>query len=540
MFRPLRSAFRHALPALAASALALSAAPALAHPHIWIDAKATLVFDDAGALSAIRHAWTFDRAFSVWSIQGLDADGDGVVTTEEMQDLADENMYGLSQYDFYTYVGIGERTADFPRGVDPTLTYENERTTLRFEVQAEPAFAFGNALEIAINDPEYYVAINFAGIEDVEMENAPEGCTLSMTPPRELDPDLAGRLFELPPEVTELPPDLAVALRGVQGAINVACPGAPLPAETALEATEQMASARPAPFGGPPPEPGLALPRTGVLGWIADQQTAFYGALTEALSRLSSDFNAFWVLGGLSFLYGVFHAAGPGHGKVVISSYVLANEGEARRGIVLSFAAALVQSLVAIGFVLVAAAALNLTSTAMSTGAHWIGIASYGLLAALGLWLVLRKIFGWGHHHHGHDHHRHDHHDHAGHHHHHHEDEPHMHHAVAPAQARGDWREQLAVVLGVGARPCTGALVVLVFALSQGLLAAGIVSVLLMGLGTAITVATLAVIAISAKGLARRFTGMEGGVGTTIFWWVELLAAAAVFLLGVLMLLASL
>ena len=145
------------------------------------------------------------------------------------------------------------------------------------------------------------------------------------------------------------------------------------------------------PFGGPPPEPGFTLPNTGVLGWIAEQQRRFYQALTEALAALQRDNNAFWILGSLSFLYGVFHAAGPGHGKVVISSYVLANERQVRRGIALSFAAAMLQAAVAIAFVLVLAAALNFTATAMGEVANWIGIVSYGLVALLGLWLIGRQ-----------------------------------------------------------------------------------------------------------------------------------------------------
>src|SRR6185312_3322013 len=90
--------------------------------------------------------------------------------------------------------------------------------------------------------------------------------------------------------------------------------------------------------------------------------------------------------------------------KVVISSYVLANEAQMRRGVLLSFLAAMLQSLVAIGFVLIAASLLGMTAMAMSEAANWIGILSYGLVALLGLWLILRKIFRWGHHHHGHGH----------------------------------------------------------------------------------------------------------------------------------------
>ena len=107
------------------------------------------------------------------------------------------------------------------------------------------------------------------------------------------------------------------------------------------------------------------MPRTGFLGWVAQQQATFYAALTGALGRLKTDNNAFWVLGSLSFLYGIFHAAGPGHGKVVISSYVLANERQLRRGVMLSFLSAMLQSVVAVVFVGIAAAGLALTSTAM-------------------------------------------------------------------------------------------------------------------------------------------------------------------------------
>ncbi|KFL31929.1 hypothetical protein JP75_05900 [Devosia riboflavina] len=354
--------------------------------------------------------------------------------------------------------------------------------------------------------------------------------------------------------------------------IVISCGEAPV-ATTALQATEHVAQARPAaPFGGPPPERGLNLPRTGFFGWVRDQQKAFYAAMTSALDRMRTDWTAFWVLGGLSFLYGVFHSAGPGHGKVVISSYVLANERQLRQGIALSALSALLQSLVAIGFVLVLAGVLKLTSTALGDAAYWVEVLSYAIVVALGLWLIARKVFGWGHHHHqhheepvkrdiwhdhdgdhghghGHDHHHHHdhHHDHGHDHAHHHEHDhvhehhtEHMHHAVGPGDLKGSWREKLGVVLAVGLRPCSGALVVMVFALSQGVLLAGVVSVLLMGLGTAITVAVLASLAVGAKGLVSRLGGGDSALAQRIVWWAELAGAVFVLLFGILLLMASL
>jgi ABC-type nickel/cobalt efflux system permease component RcnA len=121
------------------------------------------------------------------------------------------------------------------------------------------------------------------------------------------------------------------------------------------------------------------------------------------------------------------------------------------------------------------------------------------------------------------------------------DDDDHGHaHVVMPDQTGGGWREQLGVVLAVGLRPCSGALIVLAFALSQGLLAAGMVAVLLMGLGTAITTGSLAALAVGAKGLARRLAGADNPVTSTILWWVELLAAVAVLGFGAVLLLASL
>ncbi len=567
-----------------AAALALGVGTAVAHPHIWIDAKARITFNDAGELVGIHNTWTFDEAFSVWQTQGLDTNGDGVTSSEEMQELADENVRGLADYGFYTLVGEGDESLPLASMDNGRFDFADGRSTLNFGVEPQGPYRIKRRLEVAIADPEFYVAITFASLADVTLENAPAGCTLGMDPPRELTPDLMARLGQLSADVTTLPPDLAAAVRGAQGAIIIDCTNAAAltPAATALDAVTEVAEAKPAtPFGGPPQEPGFKISRTGPLGWLVVWQEQFYKSLTAALGALKTDWTAFWVLGGLSFLYGVFHAAGPGHGKVVIGSYMLANERQMRRGIGLSFASGLLQAVVAVAVVGVIAAILQLSSTVMDLAVVWIERAAYGLMAALGLWLVARKLFGWGHRHDepvaapaqakataphalladrgqafqfrpalaaagpapgvdahgrapGHAHYGHDHGDDDHHHHHHH------HHAVMADQTGGDWREQLGVVLSAGLRPCTGALLVLVFALSQGIFLAGVVSAFLMGLGTAITVSLLAVVAVSAKGLARRYLDANGRLGSRLVSAAELLGALVVLAFGLAMLFASL
>jgi nickel/cobalt exporter len=225
-------------------ALLLFAAPAMAHPHIFIDAKATVVFDKDGAVSEIRHDWTFDEAYSAWAIQGLDTNNDGKTSQDELQGLADDNMKGLAEYEFYTFAGEGDTNLKFTAAADPHIVYENGHTILRFGIKPEAPYHIKKALELAINDPEYYVAITFADTKQVSLENAPDGCSVHINPPQEMPPDIADQLYALPSDVTVLPPELAKALRGVQGAIIISCPG-PGPLRPLWRATARK-GARPA------------------------------------------------------------------------------------------------------------------------------------------------------------------------------------------------------------------------------------------------------------------------------------------------------
>jgi nickel/cobalt exporter len=340
------------------------------------------------------------------------------------------------------------------------------------------------------------------------------------------------------------------------------------------------------PFGGPRPQ-AAQPPMGGVLGWIFAKQAEFYKQFSGLIRAAKADGTAAWSLFGLSFLYGIFHAAGPGHGKAVISSYLVANEETWRRGVVLSFASALIQALVAVAVVGIAAALLNATAGTMNRAVNVIETASYGLIILIGLRLLWVKgrgfIAAWqtlhrpaavgaavtpadhghsGHHHHhdhahdhahhGDDHHDHDHHhDHSGPYHDHHNHHDHAHcdhhdhasawgHAHAPEPEElagpGGWRRGLSAVVAVGARPCSGAIIVLVFALAQGLFWAGVVATFAMGLGTAITVAAIATIAVGAKAWAKRFADTRSGYGMLAMRGIEVGAAVVIIAFGTLLL----
>ncbi|TGQ52815.1 nickel/cobalt transporter [Mesorhizobium sp. M1C.F.Ca.ET.193.01.1.1] len=362
---------------------------------------------------------------------------------------------------------------------------------------------------------------------------------------------------------------------------------------------------------------GMAPSSTGpfahILMWINLRQQEFYHSLAAAMKAMRQDGSKLWLLVGLSFAYGIFHAAGPGHGKAVISSYMVANEVALRRGILLSFVSALLQGLTAVVVMVLAYFVLRGTAVSMTDAAWFLEISSFVLVTLFGAWLLWRKLgpsilrllgrapayslsaAHAGHSHGGHSHahahshadhshahshsahahsthshalhahHDHDHaarshahsheahdHDHAAHdqdhagHHHHGPGEVcetcgHS-HAPDPALLSGDrfdWKTAWSAVAAVGIRPCSGALIVLSFALLNGLWLGGLLSVLAMSIGTAITVSAMATIAVTAKNWAVYLAG-DGRIGNCIHSIVEIGGAAFIFVVGLLLLSASL
>jgi len=353
------------------------------------------------------------------------------------------------------------------------------------------------------------------------------------------------------------------------------------------------AFAQASPFGAPRTQ-APAVPVGGVLGWIFAKQAEFYRQFSGLIRASKADGSAAWSLLGLSFLYGIFHAAGPGHGKAVISSYIVANNETWTRGVVLSFASAMVQALVAVIVVGIAAALLSATAATMGRAVNMIEIVSYSLIIVIGvrlLWVkgrafvallhTLHRPAAVGaavtphhhndlHHHHrdrahhdhggGHVHHHdHEHHDHGdghAHHHHHehydggnghahhhhdaHEDASAWGHAHAPEPEElagpGGWRRGLSAIVAVGLRPCSGAIIVLVFALAQRLFWTGVAATFVMAVGTAITVAAIASIAVAARAWAQKVADARSGYGMLAMRGIEVGAAVVIIAFGALLL----
>jgi ABC-type nickel/cobalt efflux system permease component RcnA len=315
------------------------------------------------------------------------------------------------------------------------------------------------------------------------------------------------------------------------------------------------------------PSFSVAGPLGKFFGWINENQAAFSRALKNALILLRQDPSAIFSLVGLSFAYGVFHAAGPGHGKAVIASYMIANEVELRRGVVLSFISALLQGLVAILVVGAAFVVLRHLGIHLTVATWTMEVASFAMVALFGAWLLVKKIRGL----------RmrvvrvpqtstataglfdgpsagrsatglsfkaveiDDDHDYQG-------DGDyceacgvsHMPDPKMLGAKNFNLREAWSAIIAVGLRPCSGAILVMSFSLLNGLYLGGILSVLAMSIGTAITVTILATLAVGAKDLALKVSGPGSRTGRRIGHAIEIGGALFVLLVGLSLLGASL
>lgn len=321
-----------------------------------------------------------------------------------------------------------------------------------------------------------------------------------------------------------------------------------------------------------------------IILWMNEQQRSFYLAMTNALKAMREDPWQASVLVGLSFVYGIFHAAGPGHGKAVISSYMIANETALRRGIMLSFVSSMLQAIVAIIVVGLAWLVLRGTGVSMNQTARYMEIASFAVVLFFGLWLLVRKVpllfkkpnnanasptsalFATA-------------------------PQPAMAtgpawqgsvsqttraaaasstvklnykptnaianhvfigdgnicadcgsaHIADPSALTGDfnWKTAWSAILSVGLRPCSGALIVLTFSLLNGILLGGLLSTFSMAFGTFITVATLATLAVTAKNTALRIAGQNAASGR-LKAGIEVAAALFIALTGAVLLSAAL
>lgn len=230
-----------------------------------------------------------------------------------------------------------------------------------------------------------------------------------------------------------------------------------------------------------------------------------------------------------SFVYGVLHALGPGHGKVVITTWLATHPSKLKSSIGLTLAASLLQGLVAIGLVVIVLTLLRLPARQLHLSSFWLEKGSYALVGVLGLllcWRALKKLrlllrkpkftaFT--------PHHVHDQHCGCGH-----------QHMPDPKQLERDedWRARLMIILSMGMRPCSGAIMVLLFSKVIGVFGWGVASALAMAAGTSLTISSLALLVHGFRTLAVKLSGNK----TPVLWrqvgWTTLALAGGAVLVA--------
>lgn len=174
--------------ALLAPALILSAPHAWAHPHVSVTAKAEVVYASDGRVTGIRHAWTFDKAYSAFITQGLDKNADGTLTPDELQDLAKENTESLVDFEYFTSVKANGAKQSFDSPRDPTMSFANNEATLAYVLPLKAPVAAPKLLAVEVSDPTFYVAFTLAAGDDaVRLAGAPKGCAVTISRPKPVE-----------------------------------------------------------------------------------------------------------------------------------------------------------------------------------------------------------------------------------------------------------------------------------------------------------------------------------------------------------------
>ncbi len=279
--------------------------------------------------------------------------------------------------------------------------------------------------------------------------------------------------------------------------------------------------------------------------WARDKQQSFYGTMNGALRAIKTDGSllAAWTLLALGFGYGVFHAAGPGHGKVIISSWLLATENDLKRGLVVAFLSSLFQALTAIIVVSMLLLLVASAGAVVRDVTGYLESASYAMISLLGLYIIWLALRSWvrrpmpasdfkfkivnPHFDVGHVH-----------------DENCGHaHAPEPQDLRGQdwsWTKALSLAFAIGLRPCTGAILVLLTANALGLYWVGILSTLAMGFGVFLTVGAIAAVTVYGKDFALRLARGDSKRLGLVVSGLRVFGGAVLAFMGAIMFLGSL
>jgi ABC-type uncharacterized transport system substrate-binding protein len=167
---------------LALAAGLLAATDACAHPHVWVTIHSELVYRADGAITGIRHHWTFDDMFSAFALQGIAHKKNGAYTREELGSLAEVNVTSLKEYGYFTRARADDRKLVITDPVDYWLEYKDSALTLHFMLPLQKPVAIKD-LMFEIYDPTWFVDFTYADKDPVALVGAPAQCRVDVERP---------------------------------------------------------------------------------------------------------------------------------------------------------------------------------------------------------------------------------------------------------------------------------------------------------------------------------------------------------------------
>ena len=199
----------------------VAAAPASAHPHVWVTVKSQIAFTPEGKVSAVIHDWVFDEMYSSFATQGLAPAGQ-LVGKEQFAPLAKENAGSLAEIGYFTTLKIGAKAMDFGPVTDYWMQ-ERPDHLVEFHVALplKTPTAIDRFLTLRIADPEFFIDFEFDDKEPVKLISAPSGCTATVAKPKPLEASDKQKLSES--FFTNLAPGTNFGFKMASAAI-VACP----------------------------------------------------------------------------------------------------------------------------------------------------------------------------------------------------------------------------------------------------------------------------------------------------------------------------
>jgi ABC-type uncharacterized transport system substrate-binding protein len=151
--------------------------PALAHPHVWVTVETEVETSPNGQITGFRHKWTFDELYSDFAVQGLDTNGDGVYSEEELKPLAQTNIEALKEFDYFTFAFDGKQKLALKEPVNYRLEHKDKLLTLYFTLPLAAPLPQEKikSFNFAVYDPGMYVAMTFAKDHPVKLASAKSG-----------------------------------------------------------------------------------------------------------------------------------------------------------------------------------------------------------------------------------------------------------------------------------------------------------------------------------------------------------------------------